>query len=114
MLRNYLLTAYKVFLRRKLFTAINLGCIVLTLVVLMVITAHKAGVLVVDSGAAFNGKGPQPAFKVEDGMARKLVLNLGASDGKVVEVVSGARAGERLIVSSTDAFKDKDSIRISN
>jgi putative ABC transport system permease protein len=39
MLRNYLLTAYKVFLRRKLFTAINLGCIVLTLVVLMVITA---------------------------------------------------------------------------
>lgn len=39
MLRNYLLTAYKVFMRRKLFTAINLGCIVLTLVVLMVITA---------------------------------------------------------------------------
>jgi putative ABC transport system permease protein len=39
MLRNYLLTAYKVFLRRKLFTAINLFCIVLTLVVLMVVTA---------------------------------------------------------------------------
>jgi putative ABC transport system permease protein len=39
MFRNYLLTAYKVFLRRKLFTAINLVCIVLTLVVLMVITA---------------------------------------------------------------------------
>jgi putative ABC transport system permease protein len=39
MLRNYLLTAWKVFMRRKLFTAINLGCIVLTLVVLMVITA---------------------------------------------------------------------------
>jgi putative ABC transport system permease protein len=39
MLRNYLLTAYKVFMRRKLFTAINLGCIVFTLVVLMVITA---------------------------------------------------------------------------
>lgn len=39
MLRNYLLTAYKVFMRRKLFTAINLTCIVLTLVVLMVITA---------------------------------------------------------------------------
>jgi len=37
--RNYLLTAYKVFMRRKLFTAINLMCIVLTLVVLMVLTA---------------------------------------------------------------------------
>jgi putative ABC transport system permease protein len=39
MLRNYLLTAYKVFMRRKLFTAINLACIVLTLVVLVVISA---------------------------------------------------------------------------
>jgi putative ABC transport system permease protein len=39
MLKNYLLTAYKVFMRRKLFTAINLLCIVLTLVVLMVVTA---------------------------------------------------------------------------
>jgi putative ABC transport system permease protein len=39
MLRNYLLTAWKVFMRRKLFTTINLACIVLTLVVLMVITA---------------------------------------------------------------------------
>ena len=39
MLRNYLLTAWKVFMRRKLFTAINLACIVLTLVVLTVIAA---------------------------------------------------------------------------
>jgi putative ABC transport system permease protein len=39
MLRNYLLTAYKVFMRRKLFTAINLACIVLTLVVLAVTAA---------------------------------------------------------------------------
>ena len=39
MLRNYLLTAWNVFMRRKLFSAINLVCIVLTLVVLMVITA---------------------------------------------------------------------------
>lgn len=39
MFKHYLLTAFKVFMRRKLFTAINLLCIVLTLVVLMVATA---------------------------------------------------------------------------
>lgn len=39
MFRNYMLTAWKVFLRRKMFTAINLLCIVLTLVVMMVVTA---------------------------------------------------------------------------
>jgi HlyD family secretion protein len=79
-----------------------------------VITTHRANVLVIDSGAAFNGKGPQPAFRIEDGVARKTMLNLGASDGKVVEVASGARAGERFITSATDAFKDQDSIRITN
>lgn len=39
MLRNYLLTAGAVFMRRKLFTLINLLCIVLTLVVLTVIAS---------------------------------------------------------------------------
>jgi len=38
-LRNYLITTYNVYTRRKLYTAINLACITLTLVVLMVITA---------------------------------------------------------------------------
>lgn len=78
-----------------------------------IVTGRKADVLVIDSGAAFNGKGPQPAFAVRDGVARKTILELGASDGKVVEVTAGARAGERFIVSSTGAFKDLDSIRIS-
>jgi len=79
-----------------------------------VITARRANVLVIDSGAAFNGRGPQPAFAVADGVARKTRLNLGASDGKVVEVVAGARAGDLFIVSDTSAFKDQDSIRITN
>ena len=39
MLKNYLLMAWKVAQRRKLFTAINLACIVITLVVLLVATA---------------------------------------------------------------------------
>ena len=39
MIRNYLLMAWKVYTRRKLFTAINLACITLTLGVLLVVTA---------------------------------------------------------------------------
>jgi putative ABC transport system permease protein len=39
MFKNYLITAYKVYTRRKLFTAINLACITLTLMVLLVVTA---------------------------------------------------------------------------
>lgn len=39
MLKNYLMMASKVYWRRKMFTVINLMCIVLTLVVLLVVTA---------------------------------------------------------------------------
>jgi len=79
-----------------------------------VVTERRANVLVIDNGAAFNGRGRQPAFAVQDGVARKTTLELGASDGKVVEVVAGAKTGDRFIVSDTAAFKDLDSIRISN
>jgi HlyD family secretion protein len=78
-----------------------------------VITGRRAGTLVIDSGPAFNGKGPQPAFAVRDGVARKTTLDLGASDGKLVEILAGARPGERFVTSDTKAFKDLDSIRIS-
>jgi HlyD family secretion protein len=79
-----------------------------------IVTDRRADVLVIDNGAAFNGKGRQPAFKVADGGARKTLLELGASDGKVVEVVGGAQPGDRFIVSDTSAFKDLDNIRISH
>jgi HlyD family secretion protein len=79
-----------------------------------VVTASRAHVLVIDNGAAFNGKGRQPAFAVHEGAANKTWIELGSSDGKLVEVVNGARPGDRFIVSDTSAFKDLDSIRISN
>jgi len=79
-----------------------------------IVTAQKNGVLVLDAGAAFNGSGQQAAFAIRDGVARKTSLQLGSSDGKLVEVVQGASAGERFIVSDTKAFVQQDSIRISN
>jgi HlyD family secretion protein len=78
-----------------------------------VITGRRAGTLVIAAGPAFNGKGPQPAFAVRGGVARKTTLDLGASDGKLVEIVAGAQPGEHYITSDTKAFKDLDSIRIS-
>lgn len=78
-----------------------------------IVTEQRAGVLLADSGAAFNGRGRQPAFVLHDGVARKTMLDIGASDGRSVEIVAGAQPGERLIVSDTRRFKDADSIRIA-
>jgi HlyD family secretion protein len=79
-----------------------------------IVTARRANVLVIDSLGAFNGQGAQSAFLVQDGVARKTTLTLGASDGKVAEVAAGARQGDVFIVSNTTTFKDRDTLRIAD
>ena len=78
-----------------------------------IIAANKASALVVARGPAFNGRGQQAIFLVDGSTARKTMLNIGASDSKQVEIVSGARAGDRIVISDTTRFKDYDSIRIA-
>jgi HlyD family secretion protein len=79
-----------------------------------IVTEQKTGALVANSGPAFNGKGRQPVFVIRGGTAYKTMLDLGAADGKAVEIRAGAALGERLIISDTKRFHDIDTIRISN
>jgi HlyD family secretion protein len=78
-----------------------------------IVAAHKDGALVVTRGPAINGRGMQSVFVVDGSTARRATLNIGASDGKQVEILAGARAGDRIIISDTTNFKDYDSIRIA-
>jgi HlyD family secretion protein len=78
-----------------------------------ILTEQKKNALLADYGPAFNGRGPQDIFVVRDGVAHKTTLEIGASDGKSVEILSGARAGDRLIISNTSNFKERDSIRVA-
>ena len=79
-----------------------------------VVTAQKNDALIADTGPAFNGKGRQEVFVVQGGSARKTAVELGLSDGQSVELLSGARAGDKLIASDMSRFRDLDSVRISN
>lgn len=79
-----------------------------------VITGEKPGALLVDTGPGFNGKGRQAVWVVREGLARKTEIEIGASDGKVVEIVSGAQLHDKLIVSDTSSFKEHSTVRISN
>lgn len=78
-----------------------------------IITEQKQHTLLTDAGPAFNGRGPQDIFVVRDGVARKTSINIGASDGKSVEILSGARAGDQLIISDTSRYKERDSVRVA-
>lgn len=77
-----------------------------------IITDEKAGALVADTGPAFNGKGRQEVFVIVDGVARKRQLEVGLGDGKLVEIVAGAKAGERVIVSDVSRYKHLDGFRV--
>ena len=79
-----------------------------------VVTDKRKNVLVADSGPAINGKGRQQVYVLRDGVARKTELNIGAGDGKAVEILAGAAQHDKLIVSDTTPFKQHDSIRVNN
>lgn len=78
-----------------------------------IVTARRADALLVDAGPAFNGRGPQAVFVVDGGVATRRTVDIGVSDGQVVEIVSGAALGELVIVSSIERIKDADSVRLT-
>jgi HlyD family secretion protein len=79
-----------------------------------IITGEKPATLIADNGPGINGKGRQPIWIVRDGVAYQSEVEIGAGDGKVVEIVAGARLHDRIIVSDTSSFKEHATVRISN
>ena len=79
-----------------------------------IITEQKSGALVVDNGVAFNGKGRQAAYVIRDGVAQRTLLEIGAGDGRQVEILAGAQAGERIIVSDISSFKEHETVMVSH
>ena len=77
-----------------------------------ILTEQRTATLVADTGPALNDRGRQNVYVIKDGMAVKTILDVGAGDGKKVEIVSGAREGEQLIVSDMTRFKHLERIRV--
>lgn len=78
-----------------------------------ILASRRDGVLLAQRGPAINGKGRQAVFVIRDGVARKTEVEIGASDGRSVEISAGARAGDRLIVSDVSRYKDYASFRVT-
>ncbi|MGH8049191.1 MAG: efflux RND transporter periplasmic adaptor subunit [Arenimonas sp.] len=79
-----------------------------------IITEQKADALLAENGPAFNGKGRQEIYVINGSVATKKQLEVGLGDGKAVEIISGARIGDKLIISDVSRYKHLDSIRVSN
>jgi HlyD family secretion protein len=54
------------------------------------------------------------AYIVEDGMARKIPVNIGATSVGRVEILSGLEVGQRIVISSSDVFENHDRVMLLN
>lgn len=77
-----------------------------------VLTDLKHQVLKVAKGPAFNGSGRQDVFVIHDGIAEKRPVILGGENHREVEVLEGLEAGDRVIISNTEKYRDKKKLRV--
>ena len=78
-----------------------------------IITEQKSHSLIAETGPAINGRGKQDVYVLESGRAVKKNLDIGVGDGKVVEILQGAKAGDKLVISDVSQFKHLDSFRVT-
>jgi HlyD family secretion protein len=69
-----------------------------------VVMDRRDNVLLVRRGPFVDESGGAYAWRVRDGIAEKMPVRLGASSTSHVEVLSGLREGDRIVVSGADAF----------
>ena len=75
---------------------------------------ERPDVLKVQRGAFVEAGGGNAAYFVEDGVAEKRPIRVGAVSLDAVEILSGAKVGDQIVVTGADAFGDAQRVRIGN
>jgi HlyD family secretion protein len=81
--------------------------------VFVVTRAHR-GVLRVKNGPFYQGGQEQPVFVLAGGRAVRRVVRFGDSNTDYVQVLSGLRTGEEIIVSDTKSYVDTPELTVGN
>ncbi len=79
-----------------------------------VLLDRRDQVLGVARGSFVDEGGGSHAYVVRDGVAEKVAIRLGARSLERVEVVSGLKAGDRVVVTGADNFKGADRVLIAD
>jgi HlyD family secretion protein len=75
---------------------------------------EKPNVVMVQRGPFVESEGGRFAYLVKDGVAVRTPVQLGATSISSVEIVSGARPGDKIVISGTDTFKNAQRVSINN
>jgi HlyD family secretion protein len=80
---------------------------------LFIITESKEKVLRVNNTAIFNGKQSCSIFVVEGNVAKKRTVRIGASNFDFVELIGDIKAGDKIIITDMDEYKNVDRVEIN-
>jgi len=79
-----------------------------------VLFEERKDVLKLARGPSLEDEGGRFVYVVEDGLARRRAITLGATSLSEVEIVSGLAQGERVVISGTEAFEGAETILIND
>lgn len=74
---------------------------------------EKPDVLMVARGPFVESEGGRFAYVVRDGVATRTPIRIGATSVSAVEILSGLKPGDRIVVAGTDAFENAASVSIN-
>jgi HlyD family secretion protein len=75
---------------------------------------EKPGVLMLPRGPFVENEGGRHAYVMQDGVAVRTPIQLGATSISAVEILSGLKPGDQVVISGTDAFKDAARVSLNN
>lgn len=78
-----------------------------------ILCEQKYNVLRVSRGDFVSSGGGRSVYKVDENIAVKVPVELGALSVQWVEVVNGINEGDQIIISNVQAFKDADRVRLN-
>lgn len=79
-----------------------------------IVMETKEDVLTVQRGPFLESGSGRMAYRIEDGMARRVPIQIGSTSVNRVEIARGLEAGDRIVISSTDTFDNADTVYLTD
>lgn len=75
---------------------------------------EKANVMLLPRGPFVESEGGRFVYVLENGVATRRAIQLGATSISAVEILSGLKDGDKVVISGTDVFENAVSVSINN
>lgn len=79
-----------------------------------VLIEEKPDVLMLPRGSFVENDGGRVAYVMDGDIAVRRPIQIGATSVSAVEILSGLKSGERVVIAGTDAFEDAERVSVNN